>query len=197
MLIPLKLLIQALKEDPHLLHQFLASFSCAEDEDIESFLHNRAIDFENLSKARTYLICDEYELKNCRFQNVTIYGYLSIALKILTIPKESSNRIRKELDGFSAKIHGEPIQDIPCYLIGQLSRNSNVPKDALAGSELIHYACDIIAQAVEAAGGRYIMIECRDKERLIQFYQNNDFKEIARIPDGNIAMVQMIRKFHP
>ncbi len=176
------------------MHRFLSSFSCTDDEDIESFLHNRAVEFEKLSKSRTYLICDEEQMEYNSIDHVTIYGYVSVALKILTIPEDTSNRMRKELDGFSAKLHGEPVHDIPCYLIGQLSRNSHVPKAALSGADLIRFACDVIAMSVEAVGGRYIMIECRDREKLLQFYQQNSFKEIARIPDKNIPMVQMIRK---
>ena len=105
-----------------------------------------------------------------------------------------SNRMRKELDGFSAKIHGEQINDFPCYLIGQLSKNSNVSSEELSGKQLIDFAADIIAMAVEAVGGRYMMIECRNEEKLIQFYKDNYFNEVARIPDGNQPMVQMIRK---
>lgn len=183
-----------LEEDEVLLEQFLSSFSCTDDEDIESFLHNRAIEFEKLSKSRTYLVCDEEQLLNNSLDYVTIYGYISVALKILTIPEEISNRMRKELDGFSAKIHGVLVHDIPCYLIGQLSRNSNVGKDTINGGELLRYAFDVIAQSVEAVGGRYMMIECHDNEKLLRFYRKNFFKEFARIPDGDIPMVQMIRK---
>lgn len=196
MLIPLKTLIKNLPENEECIRQFLSSFSCTKDKDIEFFLHNRSVDFENLSKARTYLVCDEYELKIFPLDKITIYGYLSIALKILTLPNNLSNRTRKNLDGFSSKIYGEPIRHIPCYLIGQLSRNSNVPKDSLYGSDLICYACNIIAQSVEAVGGRYMMIECRNEEKLIHFYEKNFFKEISRIPDKNIPMVQMIRKIY-
>lgn len=57
-LIPLKSLIAELKEGNEL-HQLLSSFSCEQDADIEHFLHERAVDFENLSKSRTYLICDQ------------------------------------------------------------------------------------------------------------------------------------------
>ena len=196
MLIPLKSLISILKEDSDLLHHFLSSFSCTKDKDIEYFLHNRAIEFENLSKSRTYLVCSEEQLINNAFDNVTIFGYISIALKVLTIPEESSNRTRKELDGFCAKNHGHIIRDIPCYLIGQLSRNSNISSSLLPGSKLIEYACNIIAQSVEAVGGRFIMIECLNEKKLIRFYQENHFNEIARIPDKNTAMVQMIRKIY-
>ena len=97
---------------------FLYTFECTQDKDIEYFLHNRAVEFKKLSKARTYLVCSQRQLENDRnVHNLKIYGYISIALKILTVPESISNRIRKELDGFSAKIHGEKINDFPCYLI--------------------------------------------------------------------------------
>lgn len=193
MLIPLKTLTGELKEDKELI-PLLSSFSCKQDEDIEHFLHNRAIEFEKLSKSRTYLIFDEDELLTKDITEQTIYGYISLALKILTVPDSVSNRIRKELDGFSAKLHGEVIRDFPCYLIGQLSRNSNVPAESINGDKILDLAEDIIATAVNAVGGRYMMIECRDNEKLINFYSNNNFEEISRIPDNDQPMVQMIRK---
>lgn len=123
-----------------------------------------------------------------------IYGYISLALKVLSVPMDTSNRKRKEIDGLSAKIRGEQISDFSCYLIGQLSKNSDVRPNELSGKELIDISFDIIAASVEAVGGRYVMIECRDNEKLIQFYKDNLFDEIARIPDNDQAMVQMIRK---
>lgn len=194
MLVPLQKVIAHFEEDKDLLEQFLSSFSCSQDKDIESFLHNKAVQFEKLSKSRTYLICNETEFQNNRLEQITIYGYISVTLKNLSIPDNASNRTRKSLDGFSSKIRVKPIRDIPCYLIGQLSRNSKVSKDSLNGSELICHACDVISQAVDAVGGRYVMIECRDEQKLIYFYRQNLFKEFARIPDKNIPMVQMIRK---
>ena len=47
---------------------------------------------------------------------------------------------------------------------------------------------------MENIGGRYVMIECHDDEKLIQFYKDNGFFEMARIPDDERPMVQMIRK---
>ena len=177
------------------LEKLLSSFSCKKDEDIEYFLQNRAIEFEKLSKARTYLVFDQDELEmNDSKMPLTIYGYITVALKILSVPDDISNRMRREIDGFSAKIHGEQIKDFPCYLIGQLAKNSNVKKDALSGNELIDLACDVIATSVEVVGGRYIMVECRKEKKLVQFYEQNLFSEIARIPDNEQPMVQMIRK---
>lgn len=184
-------MIHKLEPDPRLLQQILNTFSCEKDSDIASFLHSRAVEFEQLSKARTYLIVDEISLKQGTF---TILGYFSIALKTLSIPETLSNRARKELDGFSGKIHGEPIQNIPCYLIGQLARNSLTDAKTLPGNAILGLAYDTIAAAVNLVGGRYLMIECRNIESLIRFYKNNLFTEIARISDGTVPMVQMIRK---
>ena len=193
MLIPLKTLISQLDEDKEL-KPLLYSFSCEQDEDIEHFLHNRAIEFDKLSKARTYLIFSEEDLLSKNITGQVVYGYISIALKVLSVPEVTSNRMRKELDGFSSKIHGERISDFPCYLIGQLSRNSKVPKDCISGKQLLTFAEDVIGNAVNSVGGRYMMIECRDKEKVIRFYQQNEFEEISRIPDEEQPMVQMIRK---
>lgn len=175
------------------LTKFLSSFSCIQDEDIENFLHRKAVEFETLSKARTYLVIDAEDLETGK-EEPAIYGYVSLALKILTVPRDVSNRFRKELDGLSAKIHGQQISDFPCYLIGQLSKNSDIRDNPVSGKKLLDIAFDIIASAAQAVGGRYMMIECRDKENLLQFYRSNAFTEIDRIPDKDIPMVQMIRK---
>ena len=158
MLITLTSLIERIGEDKELLKQILSSFLCEEDADIELFLHNRAVEFEELSKARTYLICNEEQFyeKDFSLDKLKIFGYISLALKVLTVPEAVSNRTRKDIDGFSAKIHGEQIKDFPCYLIGQLSRASNVPKESLSGKQLIQFACDIIEASVQAVGGRFI-----------------------------------------
>lgn len=191
MVISLKALIDSLEDSA--LTELLSSFSCTKDADIEHFLHYRSKEFEILSKARTYLIFDSEDLEAGARQPV-IYGYISLALKILSVPTSVSNRMRKELDGFNAKIHGQPISDFPCYLIGQLSKNSSVKDNPVTGRELLSTACDIIASASEAVGGRYMMIECRNDEKLLKFYADNSFSEIDRIPDEDIPMVQMIRK---
>lgn len=177
------------------LTKLLSSFSCEKNRNIENFLWEKSISFENLSKTRTYLVFNQEQLEASQnLMSVQIYGYISLSLKVLTIPQSISNRMRKELDGFSAKIRGEVIADFPCYLIGQLSRNSKVDKTTLSGEQLLHFADDIIAASVNAVGGRYMMIECNDNKNLMNFYKRNGFTEIAHIPDKNQPMIQMIKK---
>lgn len=196
MSIALSSLIDQTREDETLLPQILSSFSCYQDVDIERFLYDKAIKFENLNKAKTYIIYDEDQVNRPDFclDQLTIYGYITLSLKILTVPPETSGNKRKNIDGFSSRLHGKPISDFPCYLIGQLAKNSNIEDNKLTGNELLRFAYEVIASAVDAVGGRYMMIECHNNPKLIEFYARNGFDEIAREPDGEFEMVQMIRK---
>ena len=157
----------------------------------------QAVEFERLTKSRTYLIVDQDQLqeRGMSLNRLTIYGYISLAIKVLTVPEGTSNRTRQKIDGISAKARGKPLSHFSCYLIGQLARNSCVPKTSISGTELLNFAYDIIASAVEAVGGRYILIECHDNEKLVQFYLDNDFEVLSRIPDEDKKMVQMLRRF--
>lgn len=127
--------------------------------------------------------------------NLKNLGYFSLALKVLSVPESYSNNQRKNIDGLSAKIHGDKISDFPCYLIGQLSRNSAVDKSIISGDQIIKFAFSIIKikSAMLNIGGRAIMIECRNEKKLIEFYSKNGFKLLDSIPDGNNKMIQMIQ----
>ena len=193
--LPLREIMNELEDDDKL-KNLLSSFSCAYDEDIQKFLHNRAVEFERLSKSRTYLIVSEEEFENpeVAFDEFTIYGYISLAVKVFTVPETTSNRQRQQLDGFSAKEHGKQISNFPCYLIGQLARNSNVPKESISGAELLNFAYDIIAISVDAVGGRNILVECHNNKKLLQFYLDNEFYKISQMPNETQSMIQMIRR---
>ena len=190
----LKKIMNTVEDDR--LKNMLSSFSCSYDEDIQNFLCNRAIEFEKLSKSRTYLIIDKEQFKKpgIKLDELTIYGYISLAVKVFTVPETTSNRQRQQLDGFSAKEHGKQISDFPCYLIGQLTRNSNVPKESISGAELLNFAYDIIAISVDAVGGRNILVECHNDKKLVQFYLDNEFYKISQMPDETQTMIQMIRR---
>ena len=178
------------------LQRALSSFECEYDRDIQKFLHNRAVMFERLLKSKTYLIVDDEQVQNpeVAFEDLTIYGCISLSLKVFTIPETLSNRQRLQLDGFSAKEHGKQIANLPCYLIGQLARNSNVPKDSITGTELLNTAYELIGRAVQAVGGRNILVECRNIPQLEKFYVDNGFDKVSQIQDGDQDMIQFIRK---
>ena len=182
--------------DEESLCAFLKKFKCAKDEDIEDFLCNpdKAIKFERLLKARTYLVFEEQKIKEGNLDELEILGYISLAQKVLSVPEELSNQFRKKIDGLSAKIHGKRIDEFPTYLIGQLGRNSEIDRGKLSGKKLLDYADSVIAVAMNAVGGRATLIECHNDRKLIKFYSENGFSVVGNEPDENEnVMIQMIR----
>ncbi|MBQ7421833.1 MAG: hypothetical protein IJV27_06825 [Prevotella sp.] len=163
-------------------------FTCEKDPDIEFFLKERAIDFERISKSRTYLLCEREEFSKGR---LAILGYFTLSLKSLALSKDLSVRQRKELDGFRGKLHGEPVQIISCYLIGQLAKNS-AKSAALCGADILNAAVSLSNMAATITGGRWVLVECHDKPQLINFYNNNSFQRIETDQHGD--MCQMIRR---
>lgn len=188
-----KLLLQAeTREDIQNLTDLLSSFSCEKDKDVEIFLHNRAIEFERINKARTYLACDNNALLT--EGKFVILGYFSVSLKVLELSDDLSNRKRKMLDGLSSKLHRKVINSIPCYLIGQLAKNSNIPDElSINGADLINCAISVIHSAEILVGGRYVLIECRNESKLLKFYAENQFELFDELPFGDVPMVQMLR----
>lgn len=166
------------------------NFKCVLDKDIECFLYDKAIDFEKMAKARTYLVCDEDALNRHRF---LIYGYFALSLKVLILPEYMSIRQRKEIDGYRGKIHGVPIREIPCYLIGQLAKNSLVGDNPVEGKQLLGFAVGTIGASVQSVGGRYIMVECHNDEKIIDFYESNNFKRFYDEPTDDVQMIQLLR----
>ena len=78
-LVPLRTFIKQLDKEKEL-ELFLSTFECTQDKDIEYFLHNRAVEFEKLSKARTYLVCSQRQLENGR--NVHNLTYCATSNKL-------------------------------------------------------------------------------------------------------------------
>lgn len=150
-------------------------------------MQDRAIEFERLNKSRTYILCDEDSLNDNKFE---MLGYFALSLKVLIVPDNMSIRARKELDGYRGKLHGKPIREIPCFLIGQLAKNSNVLETAITGEQLLSSAIAVIKSVQEQIGGRYVMIECRNIDKLIKFYNDNGFWEFDF--DEETGMVQML-----
>lgn len=80
--------------------------------------------------------------------------------------------------------------ELPSYLIGQIGKNDKYSK-LICGDEIINYAMDVINQVYELVGGRFVLIECNDHNKLISFYQRNGFERLQK--DGEDGLVQMVR----
>ena len=164
--------------------EVISRFRCPKDNDIESFLHDKAVLFNRKGKSKTHLILCQEALKE---GSIDIVAYFSIAIQVLRIPEGTSATQIKRLDGLYSKRGGESITEIPSFLIGQLAKNDS--SSSISGSMVLEYALSVISAAEEMVGGRVVYIECRDIPQIITFYENNGFKIFRCDPDD--GLVQM------
>lgn len=161
----------------------LSTFLCKKDPDVQSFLTDKAILFEQVSKSRTFLLVDELALDE--ENSFRILAYFSLALKSLKLVDSLSNTRIKKIDGLSNKI-----EDTPVYLLGQLGKNELYQREIEGKDILEKYVFPLVAQAVKYVGGRILLIECVNKEKLISFYGNNGFIYLQE--DEYVQMIRFL-----
>lgn len=52
---------------------------------------------------------------------------------------------------------------------------NNGYNNLISGDVLLKLACDKVKEAQDILGGRFVFLECEDKEKLKEFYENNGF----------------------
>jgi len=160
----------------------IGNFSC-KDKDVENFLKNKALEFEKRDKSRTYLVFEEDEFV---IGNVSIIGYFTLSLKSLDFRDTLSRYKVKDIDGFSKDVSGVAIA-----LVGQFGKDEDKAKN-IAGKEILDICMSYIYQVHTLIGGRYVLIECLDLEKVVDFYRDNSF-EILQL-DKSDNYLQMVRR---
>lgn len=157
--------------------------------DVEDFLHDKAIEFEKLSIARTYLV----------FRSNDLVGYFSISSKSLDIPATQwnglSNKTRRNLAGklSQQKISADATKSITGALLGQLGRDVKYKHD-VKGADILSLAELAIKDVWQAVGGRFIWLEADQEETLTGFYERDGYVRISGA-DGKTILNQRQQNF--
>lgn len=131
--------------------------------------------FESTSKGKTYLVVDK---------DFNILAYFTLALKCLKLGDSVSKSKTKRIDGLS-----KDIGEVPVYLLGQLGKD-DTHGSKVSGSEILYdHVFPLVTQALNAAGGRIVLVECRSEPRLIEFYLRNGFEFLQQDDD----LTQLVR----
>ncbi|GHU43638.1 hypothetical protein FACS1894111_09560 [Clostridia bacterium] len=155
----------------------IEGFACR-DKDVEYFLKHKVFEFEKRNKSRTYLILVD-EIQN-------LVAYFTLSLKSLEFRDKLSKGKIKDIDGFSKKVQGVAIA-----LIGQFGKDETKAKE-VSGKDLLGICMDKIYQVHTLIGGRYVLVECHDAEKVVDFYRVNSF-EVLQL-DKSDDYLQMIRR---
>jgi len=165
--------------------EVLSSFSSlpGKGKDVQEFLHNKAIEFENRELATTYLIFASYKNK------MLLAGYFTLANKSLILNKKAvknkaskgsasgiSNNLLRKLKPYSKYMKEVDLYIINAPLIGQLGKNYAINQGKLIkGDELLKIACDKVWEIQRHFSGRFVYLECEDNDKLRDFYSSNGF----------------------
>ncbi|MBU9739316.1 hypothetical protein [Diplocloster agilis] len=146
-------------------------FSCCRETDLEDFLTHRAIPYEKTNYGKTHLFIDSRALSDGQFN---ILAYFTIAQNSLDISCLSPKRKRKVLGEYPGR---DRLNSVPTYLIGQLGRCDQCPKEDLNGLQILNECYHAISLAARVVGGNLIVLECRE-HMFDKFYNNQGFKKL-------------------
>lgn len=168
--IPLGELLNA-EYDQEKLEESLQKFSCQRETDLEDFLKDKAILYENTNFGKTYLILDKEELDKGSF---IVMAYFTIAQKSVDISAISNKQKRKMLASYPGR---DNLKSIPAYLIGQLGRSDSYSSQQLSGTDILNECYNAISMAARIVGGNLIILECREC-MFSNFYEKHGFKKL-------------------
>ena len=155
------------------LRENLSTFSCRVNPAIESFIRNRAIDFAKRKLSITYLLND--------FDDDKILGYFALTHKAVLISNSQlSNTSRKKLERFARLDRATGEYMASAFLIAQFGKNYGIDNGRrITGKQLMDVANDILVNIQRQIGGGIIYLDCEDKEKLQQFYINENFHKFG------------------
>lgn len=153
------------------------SFVCEQNQDIVSFLKNRAIDSELHHATRTFI------LEN---QNGEWLGFYTLALKTLDIGDFSKSD--KKAFIYTGKSPNN-ISHISAYLIAQLGKNDRF-KTVISGKCLLNHAINTIYRSIENNGGKIILLDSVNHPKVLNFYREYGFVEYGDLIDDGAMKYQ-------
>ena len=154
---------------------YLSSFSCPLNPDIEKFIKKTAVTFAKQGIAKTHLVMASYQ------EEWVLVGYYTLANKYISIKDKTkglSKTMKKRIAKFAVHDSLTKAYHITAPLIAQIGKNfTNGYNKLISGDELLKLACDKIHGIQSDLGGKIVYLECEDKPCLIEFYDRNGFCE--------------------
>ncbi|MCD7889668.1 MAG: GNAT family acetyltransferase [Oscillospiraceae bacterium] len=193
-IIPAMDMVKMVGEDS--IKEILSDFSCEYSEglqnnEVEQFLQNNAIDFSRRKMSITYLVLDNKS---------RVAGYFTLTHKPIIIPAvalKSKTGIRK-MQRYAKYDEVLDAYSVSAFLIAQFSKNYNIPSDErISGTDLMKDALSVIEEIQTLVGGGVVFLESEDHSELLDFYtrEPNAFSPFwERVSDDDgIKYIQLMR----
>ena len=161
------------KEGEEQVLAMLGQFKCSKNADLQDFLHNKAVDYERKDRSRTFLLV----------ANGRVEAFFSLALNVLDTAN-LSNTIKTKLSPINSKDDAH----IACFLIGQLGRDDG---SKIKGQDMLKVAVSSLQASHKLLGGKFILVDAVNNDKIIDFYVANGFKAISVDEDGQTIKMVM------
>lgn len=156
----------------------LSSFVCPLNKDVEYFCKYKAVEFSKRNFSKTYIVFWETDDESEK----EFVGYYTIATKVMKVERSAvSNREAKKLREQGIFNEKDNTYTVPATLIGQLGKNYADGNNLLIdGADLLQLAIEKAKEVQRQIGGKFVYLECEEEKKLIQFYENNNFKVFGK-----------------
>lgn len=185
--IPTHTLGEAKKEAKEKMKEFLNTFACEKNEDVQNFFHNDSIKYDENSLSRTFFILDKDVNKREELfekKSSIIVGYFTLSFKhVLNYSKKV--KLLKESGIAVKKVSYDRRNDIlNAILIAQLGKNDNYKhKKDINLTGIMAFILEKIRLVRDHIGTNIILIEVdKGVPELINLYSTNGFCLLKEIP---------------
>lgn len=145
----------------------LSDFNCEKNPEIENFVKNNAIDFAKRKISITYLFVDENIVK--------IYAIYAITHKVIEIdPKHLSKTKIKQIERFAEKDIESGKYIVSAFLLAQFGKSFDGKQANISGNAMMDTVIQKLKEVQHEIGGGIVYLECEDKDKLINFYENKN-----------------------
>jgi hypothetical protein len=169
--ISLSSLIDADASEGREVQSYLSSFACEINPDVETYLHEKAIESEKRGHTRTVLVIDET-------QNNDIIGYFTLMIKSFDFT-DVSGTTRAKLTG------NKRATSFVTILIAQLGRSDSY-KGKISGNDILELALEQCSLVNKLSAIKIACVEYENNAKLTKFYEDNQFKVIQKNINGYI-----------
>lgn len=154
------------------LQNAMLSFVCDQDTDIQDFMRNKAVTFQQRKLCSVYLLFDQDKLDNSELK---IEAYFTLSHKSMVSEEQMSKSKIQKYAGF---------KDAPTLnfvLIGQLGKwverqaDGTYLRSEITSSSILDYAFDVICSSSELIPCRCVLVECSDETKVRRAYESYGF----------------------
>lgn len=142
------------------------------DEDIENFLHDKAIEFLRRNWCSVYLLVNEQAFDE---GHIKIDAYFTLSHKTL-LPVSASKTSVKEASGFKGA------ESVHFVLIGQLGKymerlsDGKIVSADISSKEILDCAFEVVRASSALIPCRCVLVECNSNEKVHKVYTDYHFK---------------------